>query len=308
MMDTDRTKTRWIGVDWGTSNMRAWVMDHRDQVIATRVSDRGMAQLSPDAFEPALLSVIGDCLPDGRVTPVIACGMVGSRQGWAEAAYEAVPCEPPTLSALVHAPCRDPRLAVRIIRGVKQAKPADVMRGEETQIAGFLSLRPDFDGVLCLPGTHTKWVRISAGEIVSFQTFMTGELFSLLTERSVLRHAITADGWDHDAFAEALSDSLSKPESMAARLFTIRADSLLSGTAAGTARARVSGLLIGLELAAARPYWLGQDIAIIGADSLAEAYRTALAQQGTDPQVTDAGATTLAGLKSAYQATKETLK
>jgi 2-dehydro-3-deoxygalactonokinase len=308
MTGTEPHNTRWIGVDWGTSNMRVWVMGEGDQVITTLRSDRGMGQLSRDETEPALLALTSDHLPRDRVTPVFACGVVGAREGWAEAGYEAVPCEPPIMSAPVSAPCRDPRLAVRIIPGVKQARPADVMRGEETQIAGFLSIKPKFDGVLCLPGTHTKWARISAGEIVSFQTFMTGELFSLLAGQSVLRHSIAPDGWDRDAFAEALSDTLSKPESVAARLFTIRADALLSGASPVTARSRLSGLLIGMELAAARPYWLGQDIAIIGAQQPAEAYRSALAQQGTDPQVTEAEAMTLAGLISAYQGTKETTK
>lgn len=300
--------SRWIGVDWGSSNMRVWVMGESDKVVATLRSDRGMGQLSRDEIEPALLALISGYLPENRVTPVFACGVVGAREGWAEAEYEAVPCEPPTRSATVSAPCRDGRISVQIIRGVKQTKPADVMRGEETQIAGYLSVKPNFDGVLCLPGTHTKWARISAGEIVSFQTFMTGELFGLIAGQSVLRHSIAADGWDQGAFTAALSDSLSKPESVAARLFTIRADALLSDTSAVTARARASGLLIGMELAAARPYWLGQDIAIIGAPKLAEAYRSALAQQGIEPQVTDAEAMTLSGLKSAYKATKEPLK
>ena len=283
-------------------------MGESDKVIATLRSDRGMGQLSRDEIEPALLTLISGYLPKDRVTPVFACGVVGAREGWAEAEYEAVPCEPPTGSATVSAPCRDARISVRIIRGVKQTKPADVMRGEETQIAGYLSVKPNFDGVLCLPGTHTKWARISAGEIVSFQTFMTGELFGLITGQSVLRHSIAADGWDQDAFASALSDSLSKPESVAARLFTIRADALLSGSSAVTARARASGLLIGMELAATRPYWLGQDVAIVGAPKLAEAYRSALAQQGIEPQVTDAEAMTLSGLESAHKATKEPIK
>lgn len=301
-------KTRWIGVDWGTSNMRAYVMGDGGTVIATLRSDRGSGQLAQDEFEPALLALVSDHLHPDRVTPVVACGMVGSRQGWAEADYVAVPCEPPILSAPVSAPCRDPRISVRIIRGVKQEKPADVMRGEETQIAGYLSVNPKFDGVLCLPGTHTKWVRISAGEIVSFQTFMTGELFSLIAGQSVLRHSIAKEGWEEDAFTAALSDSLSKPEAIAARLFTVRAGSLLSDASPIAARARVSGLLIGMELAAARPYWLGQDVAIIGTKHLAEAYRTALSQQGLAPQMTDADAMTLTGLTSAYHAMKETAK
>jgi 2-dehydro-3-deoxygalactonokinase len=89
---------------------------------------------------------------------------------------------------------KDPRLRVSILPGLKQAVPPDVMRGEETQIAGFLAAAPGFDGVLCLPGTHAKWVQISAEEVVSFRTFMTGELFDLLSTQSVLRHSIAGEG------------------------------------------------------------------------------------------------------------------
>ena len=89
----------------------------------------------------------------------------------------------------------DPRLTVPVIGGPAPDKPADVMRGEETQIAGFFFENQGFDGVLCLPGTHSKWVQISAGEIVSFRTFMTGEIFALLADRSVLRHTLDQE-WD----------------------------------------------------------------------------------------------------------------
>ncbi len=254
-----------------------------------------------------MLDLIAPHLPDGQKTPVIACGTVGARQGWTEAAYRQAPCKPPTRDETFTPEIRDARIAVRIVPGVSQSRPAaDVMRGEETQIAGFLELNPDFvDGVLCLPGTHSKWVRISAGEIVSFQTFMTGELFGLLAEQSLLRHSVGTEGWDTEAFAEALSATLSRPETAAARLFSLRAEALLSGAAPVTARARLSGFLIGMELAAARPYWLGQDIAIIGNAELADVYREALAQQGIAPQVADADAMTLAGLKQCYHAQKE---
>ena len=91
-----------------------------------------------------------------------------------------------------------------MIPGLKQPKPADVLRGEEVQVAGFLTCHPGFDGVLCLPGTHSKWTRISAGEVVSFQTYMTGELFALVSRQSVLRHGMEGAGWDDAAFAEGV--------------------------------------------------------------------------------------------------------
>jgi 2-dehydro-3-deoxygalactonokinase len=180
------------------------------------------------------------------------------------------------------------------------------MRGEETQIAGFLATRPNWDGVVCLPGTHTKWVQISAGEVVSFRTFMTGELFDLLRGQSVLKHSV-GEGWDDGAFADAVSDTLSKPEQLAARLFGLRAADLLQGQDAGIARAKLSGTLIGAELAATRPYWLGQQLAIIGADEVSNIYAKALQQQGAFVETADATQTTLVGLSLARNLTRQTV-
>ncbi len=112
------------------------------------------------------------------------------------------------------------------------------MRGEEVQIAGYLASNPDFDGVICLPGTHSKWVEVSAGEVVSFRTFLTGELFSLLSNNSVLRHSI-GTGWDASAFEAAVSEAQSHPESLARSLFGLRAESLLADLPPDTARAPV---------------------------------------------------------------------
>lgn len=298
-------KPEWIAVDWGTSNLRAWAMSGVGDILAEATSDQGMGKLTQDAFEPALLALIEPWLADK--TPVVACGMVGSRQGWQEARYRTVPCTPCGGKA-TRVNTRDPRLSVHLIAGLKQDKPADVMRGEETQIAGFLAANPSFDGVICLPGTHTKWARISAGEVVSFQTFMTGELFACLSDYSVLRHSVTTKDWDDAAFSQAIDDALSKPESMAARLFSLRAESLLNDLAPASARARLSGLLLGAELAASRPYWLGLDIAIIGTKGLSELYATALRQLGCAPTIPEAENLTLAGLATTYLSLKETSK
>jgi 2-dehydro-3-deoxygalactonokinase len=268
----------WIAVDWGTTHLRAWAMAEDGTVRAEARSDDGMGHLARDAFEPALLSLVEPWLGAGPMD-VLACGMVGSRQGWAEAPYVAVPAKARDALAVPVA-TKDPRLRVAILPGLKQAVPPDVMRGEETQIAGFLAAAPGFDGVLCLPGTHAKWVQISAGEVVSFRTFMTGELFDLLSgaigpapfdrrgwcgprrlPRGRVRHAVAAG----DAGAAAVLDP--------------------GGAAAGRdkrrgRRARLSGYLIGAELAAARPYWLGQEVVVAGAPALAEVYAKALATQG----------------------------
>lgn len=294
----------WIAVDWGTSHLRLWLIGAGGRVLERMHSDRGMSKLSAAEYEPTLLSLAGARLPKDRTVPVICCGMAGARQGWTEAPYAAVPCLPGTWGQAARPKVADPRLSVAILPGLSQSRPADVMRGEETQIAGYLAANPGFDGVLCLPGTHCKWVHVSAGEVVSFRSFMTGELFALLSSASVLRHSVAPAGGDDRAFLAAVQDAMARPAGIAAELFSLRAEALLHDLAPETARARLSGLLIGIELAAARPYWLGQDVAIIGAGGLADAYANALSAQGLTPRRTDAEAMTLAGLAAAHEALK----
>ena len=296
-MNARPSNTDWIAVDWGTSNLRAWAMG-ADGIVGYAASAEGMGRLARTEFEPALLRLIEPWLKAGQ-TPVIACGMVGSRQGWFEAPYRATPCTPVAPGTAVMVPTEDKRLQMMIAPGLKQITPADVMRGEETQIAGALALMPGFDGVICLPGTHSKWVHISAGEVVSFQTFLTGEMFALLSEQSVLRHGMADGGWQDDAFDQGVANALSHPEKIAARLFTLRAEGLIAGLASGAARARLSGLLIGIELAAAKPYWLGRPVVLIGSPVLQSNYARALANQGLIAEPLDATACTLSGLACA---------
>lgn len=293
--------TEWIAADWGTSHLRVWAMQGAT-VLDCAQSDNGMARIGTGRFQTALMELVENWLKDGPID-VIACGMVGARQGWVEAPYSTVPSQP-LPQVPVRVPSTDPRIRAFVIPGLKQLTPPDVMRGEETQIAGFLGTRQNWDGVLCLPGTHTKWVQVSAGEIVSFRTLMTGELFDLLSAQSVLRHSI-GEGWDEDAFADAVADTLSKPEQLAARLFGLRAADLLHDQDKDIARARLSGLLIGAELAATRPYWLGQQLAIIGADAVSRVYAAALRQQGAFVETANATEATLAGLALARNMTRQ---
>lgn len=290
------TYAEWIAIDWGTSNLRAWAMRGREPV-AEAGSDKGMGALEPAGFEPALLELIDPWL-GGGTTPVIACGMVGARQGWIEAPYAQVPC-PPVGATTTRAPATDPRIEVTILPGLSQTHPADVMRGEETQIAGHLALAPEFDGVLCMPGTHTKWVQVSAGEVVSFRTYMTGELFALMSTQSVLRHSMD-DAFDDEAYATAVRDGMADPQAMAGRFFALRAKGLLAEPKSGAARASLSGLLIGAELAAAKPYWLGQRVVLLGAGKLSNLYASALSAEGAMPETADVTHATLAGLTAAY--------
>lgn len=296
----------WIAVDWGTSRLRAWAMSASGELLAEATSDDGMSRVDHTGFEPALLALISPWLGSGQL-PVLACGMVGARQGWAEVGYQSVPAKPGDLDPF-HVTATDPRLKVMILPGLSQTNPPDVMRGEETQIAGFLVKDPEFDGVLCLPGTHSKWVRISAEEVVSFQTAMTGELYHLLSTQSVISHVLKGDGpEDEAAFLEAVSDMMSKPEALAQRLFAIRADAVLNGISATTSRSRMTGYLIGAELAATRPYWLGQRVAVAAEPMLADLYGRALTAQGAWVEIHDAGPLTRAGLSAAFAKLPETI-
>ena len=298
----------WIAVDWGTSNLRAWAMRADGTVLAEAGSDKGMGKLSREEFEPALRELVGNWTAarsvgrTGSPLRIIACGMVGARQGWIEAPYAPVPC-PPLPEGLTRAPS-GPDLAVGIIPGLSQSDPADVMRGEETKVAGFLAQNPGWDGALLLPGTHPKWIQVSAGEVVGFRTSLTGELFAALSGHTVLRHSVTTEGWDEDAFLAGVADGLSRPEALAARLFSLRAESLLRGLRPEAARARLSGLLIGTDLASAKGWWLGQRVCLLGAGELARTWKAALGAQGVPLETADAEAATLAGLVAAWRRTQ----
>jgi len=194
----------------------------------------------------------------------------------------------------------DTRLRIHIIAGLQQDNPADVMRGEETQIAGLLYGEPNFEGMVCLPGTHTKWVKIEGGRIVRFSTHLTGEMFSLLAEKSVLRHTVSSTGWDEKEFRCTFETALEKPDEISARLFSIRAEALIGDLQPEAARSRLSALLLALEFSAVRDGWQDQKVAIIGSDDLAKIYEQAFSTLGLSPVLLDADALTLAGLSNAH--------
>jgi len=293
----------WIAVDWGTSRMRLWALNAQGEIVESAASDFGMAKVSQGQFERTLLQLIDPWLAGNTdLIPVIACGMVGARQGWQEVPYESVPCTPSirfskveTLSQLVD---------VRICWGLKQQVPADVMRGEETQIAGLLHHRTDYDGVVCLPGTHCKWARLKQGLVAEFQSYMTGELYELLAKSSVLRFSIVDDDWQIEVFEEAVRTALDDPASITGRLFGLRAGALVGKACGHGNAARLSGYLIGLELASARRFWESNEVSIIGASGLAKHYQHAMNLVGSSAQLLDTEAMTLAGLKAAYNAYK----
>jgi 2-dehydro-3-deoxygalactonokinase len=265
-----------------------------------------MGKLEPGQFESCFLKAMEGWLAPGTAILAVVCGMAGAREGWCDAGYRPVPARIAGEVRAVKAPAADPMLDVRILSGLSQEEPADIMRGEETQIAGLLSEEPDYRGLVVLPGTHTKWVRVKDACVHSFSTFMTGELFDLLGTRSILRHSLDdSDAWDWAQFDDALGEALAHPAGATQRLFGLRARSLLKGLGPAGVRARISAELIGLEIASARSEAGGQPLTLIGADHVTSLYRHALERAGIEAKTRPAGAMVLAGLIAAWESLRD---
>lgn len=279
--------------DWGTSRFRLWLLDPEGRVLAERRSDEGLAEAGAAGFATVLETHL-EALGAAADLPVLVCGMAGSRQGWVEAPYLPVPV---ALAEIPRAavPVPGARRPVLILPGLSQADPPDVMRGEETQLLGTALA----DGTVCLPGTHSKWAVLEGGRVTRFATFMTGELFDLLAHRSILRHGLGTPAGG-PAFADGVAAALAAPETVLTRLFGLRAAGLLGAAAPDAAASRLSGLLVGLELAGARAaFGAAGPVALVASGPLAALYGQALALAGFSALPQDAEAAVRAGLLGA---------
>ena len=240
----------YVAVDWGTSSFRLWLIDQAGGVIAERRSHEGMMVAGKLGFASVLQSHL-DAVGAGDALPVIVCGMAGARQGWVEAGYIDTPAR---LSAILEgaAPIPSQLRDMRVLPGIAHRNPGapDVMRGEETQLLGALGLDSRGEVLVCMPGTHSKWVSVSDGRVECFATFMTGELFGVIARETILAHAVAgAEGTeDTDAFRSAVAAAFADPALATNLLFQVRARQLLYDGKASSARESISGTLIGLEL------------------------------------------------------------
>lgn len=280
---TAATTIDFIALDWGTSNVRAYAIDAAGQIVAEATSDKGMGQLQPDQFEPTLMELIGPWLESDTVRKIYACGMVGARGGWQEAIYGKVPFAVDRELNLTKVATHDPRLNVHIVPGLCQSMPEDVMRGEETQIFGFMRQHPDFAGTIILPGTHSKWVEVRDRQVTGFKTYMTGEMFNLLSEQSVVRLSTATKGWDGDAFIAGVNDATDHPQDFTNLVFSLRAKSLLAGLTPVQSRSMLSGLLMGMEIKSGMNSFSTAQVAIVGGAKLMSIYGQAFAQFGIEP-------------------------
>ncbi len=292
-------KPAFVAVDWGTSSFRGWLMTANGDALAETRGPEGMLHCATTGFAPVLadhLARLG-APPD---LPVLICGMAGARQGWIEAPYLRTPTR---LDALHDGAQRVAAEGdIRILPGIAQADATapDVMRGEETQLLG--GTESDFTGLVCIPGTHSKWIRIDKGSVVSFTTYMTGELFSVIARHSILKHAIDPDAGSpaaNDAFRDGLQRAIDTPSALPASLFSLRAAQLLGFEKQADGAARLSGLLIGTEIADARSRYGRHPGRLIGAGALKDLYAAALAAAGFEATIVDAERASQQGLTKA---------
>lgn len=290
-------------VDWGTSRFRLWLLARDGRALAQSRGADGLDAGRARGFENVLRHHL-DAVSAPEALPVLICGMAGSRQGWVEAPYVEVPA---SLNALLDSVVPVPGLErdLRIVPGLAKRNHAapDVMRGEETQLIGTAPQEGSGPLQVCLPGTHSKWAALQGRRVEDFTTYLTGELYAVLGEHSILRHSLAGFDGKVDAedpvFTAAARRALGAPERILAELFSIRAAALLEGLPGAAAAARLSGLLIGAEVGVAlqgKP----APVTLVASGALAELYAAVLAEAGAEVTHIDAEQAVCAGLMAIF--------
>lgn len=280
-----------IATDWGTTNRRAWALDRNGVILDRRKDACGLLAVAEGRFAESFLAFAADWLAGDRRVPVIMSGMVGSRRGWKEAPYLPTPV---TLARLSDGLCAVGPVGpatVWIVPGIcrDDAAQPEVMRGEECEILGALLAGGSEDGVFLLPGTHTKWAIVSAGRLVDFRTYMTGEVFGLLRKSGTLGQLMEGEAIDAEAFRRGLARAMAAESGhLLHSLFSVRTLGLFERLPPAALPGYLSGLLIGSEMRDAAAWLQRRGVAArvtgIGAPALLAAYRTAAA--GVDLEVT----------------------
>ena len=281
-----------IAVDWGTTNRRGYLIADGGRMTDEMEDDRGILAVGHDGFDRAVAELKGR-LGD---RPLLMAGMVGSNRGWVEAPYVPCPAGLPELAANLKwvVPER-----IAIVPGVaySDGDAADVMRGEEMQILGaFAEGMVAADALICHPGTHNKWIRLEDGRITSFRTVMTGELFNLLREHSILADLLSAPAGVDDAFEAGVRKGLESDE-LTAELFSVRARVLLGKAPREKAASYTSGLLIGTDIRTGARAAPEQEVVVMGRPELTSLFAAALRISGRTAREVDGEEAFLAGVK-----------
>jgi 2-dehydro-3-deoxygalactonokinase len=273
-MKPDAARPALIGIDWGTTSLRGFVVDARGAVLDRVSTGKGVMNIKGGAFEAALHDLAAPWLAAGPL-PVVASGMITSRNGWVETPYAPLPLDAGDLARALVRHVTSDGIRVHFVTGAttRHGQGRDVMRGEETQIVGACAGRA-VNGVFVLPGTHSKWIRVETGRITDFTTYMTGDVFAALRDHTILKALIEDAPFSPDGFARGVALGLERPADLLHRLFQIRTLPLFGDIDPAMTGDCLSGLLIGTEIAAA---------AAAGPPSgpdLADRYAIALTQAG----------------------------
>jgi 2-dehydro-3-deoxygalactonokinase len=279
-----------IAVDWGTTNRRAYLIGADDEHTDEFEDGKGILSVSPGGFEQALQEV-RDRL---GVKPMLLAGMIGSNRGWVEAPYVGCPAGIAELADNVVRPGE----SIVIVPGVSFSDGrADVMRGEEVQLLGAVASGEIPDGrLVCHPGTHNKWVRVAGGRIESFRTVMTGELFNLLRDRSILSDLLAGEATPDQAFRDGVERGFSG-DGVTSQLFEARARFLLGRLDKSEGASFVSGLLIGADVRVGLSEGDQKQVIVMGRPELTKLYSAALAQCGVAAVEVDGERAFIAGAR-----------
>ena len=293
---------RLIALDWGTTNLRASLLGEGGEVIERRAAQIGVMAVPERRFAQALTELCGDWIQQ-QACPLIASGMVGSRQGWQEAPY----LECPAMLAQAAAQLRHieitPHAALHIVPGlhcVGADGQSDVMRGEETQLWG--AALPA--GTCCvLPGTHSKWAWIGENNaIVAFQTYMTGELYAVLTQHSILGRSMRFGEQRRAAFDAGAKLGLAEYANATHAIFSARTAGLMNRIEPEGLPGFLSGLLVGIEIGGATRHGKPKAVTLLGEQKLCAHYEAAFALAGIASTRAAEDATTRGQWRVAVQA------
>ncbi|MEX0340739.1 MAG: 2-dehydro-3-deoxygalactonokinase [Arenibacterium sp.] len=266
-----------IGVDWGTSSLRAFLISRQGDVLDGVSSPEGIMQVAGQTFDAVLDRLIGPWVAGGSL-PILASGMITSRNGWIETSYAQMPLGACALAqALVpHEAANGARIHFVTGAATEHTGGPDVMRGEETQIIGASALGLN-EGTFVMPGTHSKWVEVADGKIVDFSTYMTGEIFAALKGHTILGTLMKDDAFNPEAFEKGVKAGLDGASNLLHSLFHVRTLPLMGKIPKFATADYMSGLLIGTETAGALDEKddVGP-VTIVGRSDLSDRYEIAL--------------------------------
>jgi 2-dehydro-3-deoxygalactonokinase len=235
-----------IALDWGTTSFRAYEVSAEGKVVNEAAAPQGILAVKNGKFEETLESHIGSW---SKSRPVIASGMITSRQGWVECSYAECPANASDLAKSCTRHSTATGRAVHFITGLHYASPSishDVIRGEETQVIGSMDSGATH---FVTRGTHCKWIDVRAQKISGFSTYMTGESFAIYKQHSILGRLMKDGPENEPAFKRGVEKAFADPAGLLHALFAVRSLGLFDEIAPENLASYLSGLLIGHEVA-----------------------------------------------------------